>query len=157
MEVIGCACETTPQVLVKNGLFPTALSQPRITVSVNVLDFYRALFEQACDAVNAFATPLHKFYIGRGFCVLNNSVSDISTLCLRVFKSLQGNSIRDPFRRSIGHASQWYDLLKTDIDQHLEETLLQAERQILSIKSPEAHADGRVSLYTTLGSERVLV
>jgi hypothetical protein len=64
MDVAGCTCETIPQVLVKNGLFPTAPSQPRIAVSIPLLDFYRALFEQSCDAVSALASTLNKFYIG---------------------------------------------------------------------------------------------
>jgi len=74
MDVVGCACQTIPQVLVENGLFPTAPSQPRIAVSTPLLDFYRALFEQSCDAVGALASAIHKFYKGRGFRVLDKKV-----------------------------------------------------------------------------------
>ncbi|KAI6108659.1 hypothetical protein EDD17DRAFT_1453786, partial [Pisolithus thermaeus] len=51
-----------PQLLVCNGLFPTALSQPCVAVSVELLGFYRALFEHSCDAINALASALHTQY-----------------------------------------------------------------------------------------------
>ncbi|KAI5987435.1 hypothetical protein EDD15DRAFT_2173414, partial [Pisolithus albus] len=47
------------QLLICNGLFPTAPSQPHMAVSVELLGFYRALFERYCDAVNALASALH--------------------------------------------------------------------------------------------------
>ncbi|KAI6112818.1 hypothetical protein F5141DRAFT_1272645 [Pisolithus sp. B1] len=57
-----CDCVTLPQLLVRNGLFPTAPSQPRVAVSVELLGFYRALFERSCDAINALASVLHTQY-----------------------------------------------------------------------------------------------
>jgi len=53
------------QVLVQNGLFPTALSQIRMAVSIELLDFYAALFERFCDAVKAMAAALNTFYTKR--------------------------------------------------------------------------------------------
>ncbi|KAI6000025.1 hypothetical protein EDD15DRAFT_2362591 [Pisolithus albus] len=58
-----CECVTLPQLLIHNGLFPTTPSQPRMAVSVELLGFYRALFERSCDAVNALASALHTQYI----------------------------------------------------------------------------------------------
>ncbi|KAG2355545.1 hypothetical protein BDR07DRAFT_1303032, partial [Suillus spraguei] len=46
------------QVLVHHGLFPTAPSQPCMVVSVDLLPFYRALFERSCDAIHALASAL---------------------------------------------------------------------------------------------------
>ncbi|KAH7916901.1 hypothetical protein BV22DRAFT_977143, partial [Leucogyrophana mollusca] len=63
-----------PQVLVRNGSFPTAPLQPRIAVSVELLAFYRALFECSCDAINALAYALNTFYVRRGFRMTNNEV-----------------------------------------------------------------------------------
>ena len=64
----------------RHGLFPTALAQPRMAVSVKLLSFYRALFERSCDAVNALAAALSTYYTRRGFCVTNHKVSDIIPL-----------------------------------------------------------------------------
>ncbi|KAF9231360.1 hypothetical protein BU15DRAFT_56234, partial [Melanogaster broomeanus] len=56
-----------PQVLLYHGLFPTAPSQPCMAVSVELLSFYRTLFERSCDAVNALASALNSHYTRRGF------------------------------------------------------------------------------------------
>jgi len=45
MKVIECDCQTIPQVLVANGLFPTSPSQPHMAVSLDLLDFYQVLFK----------------------------------------------------------------------------------------------------------------
>ncbi|RXW17203.1 hypothetical protein EST38_g8659 [Candolleomyces aberdarensis] len=52
-DVSFCACEGVVPVLIRHGLFPGAPSQPRIAISIALLDFYQALFERSCDAVNA--------------------------------------------------------------------------------------------------------
>ena len=62
------------QVLVRNGLFPTAPSQTRMAISIDLLDFYAALFERSCDAVNAMAAAMNTFYMKRGFYFLNDKV-----------------------------------------------------------------------------------
>ncbi|KAG6842279.1 hypothetical protein H0H93_004087, partial [Arthromyces matolae] len=61
--VNSCNCQTTAQVLVSNGLFPTAPTKPRMAVSILLLDFYHALFERSCNAVNALASALTSFYL----------------------------------------------------------------------------------------------
>ncbi|KAG1902468.1 uncharacterized protein F5891DRAFT_921561, partial [Suillus fuscotomentosus] len=58
-----------PQVLLHHGLFPTAPSQPRMEISVDLLSFYRALFECSCDAINALASTLKTHYSCQGFQV----------------------------------------------------------------------------------------
>jgi len=75
VSVTACSCQSIASVLVRNGLFPTAPTQPRIAVSIHLLDFYRALFERSCDAVNAVVSALHTFYKQRGFNVLDKEVS----------------------------------------------------------------------------------
>ncbi|KAG2352837.1 hypothetical protein BDR07DRAFT_1283561 [Suillus spraguei] len=51
------------QTLVFYGLFPTAPSQPRMAISVELLPFYRSLFERSCDTINSLASALHTQYI----------------------------------------------------------------------------------------------
>jgi hypothetical protein len=46
-----------------------------MAISIDLLDFYSALFERSCDAVNAMAAALNTFYIRRGFFLLNGKVS----------------------------------------------------------------------------------
>lgn len=74
LTVRWCECEDLLQVLVSNGLFPTAPLQPQMALSIHLLDFYRALFERLCDAVNAMASALTMFYSHRGFVLLNKQV-----------------------------------------------------------------------------------
>ncbi|KAH7902789.1 hypothetical protein BJ138DRAFT_1021515, partial [Hygrophoropsis aurantiaca] len=64
-------------ILVLHGLFPSAPSQPRMAISMDLLTFYRALFERSCDAVNALASALNNFYIRRGFRMTDNKWFDI--------------------------------------------------------------------------------
>ena len=74
INVQTCECITLPQVLVHNGLFPTSPVQPRIAVSIDLLDFYFALFERSADAVSALAGALKTIYARRGFSILNTKV-----------------------------------------------------------------------------------
>ncbi|KIJ20746.1 hypothetical protein PAXINDRAFT_40682, partial [Paxillus involutus ATCC 200175] len=62
------------QVLVHFGFFPSSPSQPRTAVSIDLLAFYRALFERSCDAINALASGLHTHYTCRGFHMVNKAV-----------------------------------------------------------------------------------
>ena len=55
-----------------------------MAVSVELLDFYRALFERSCDAIHALAAALSTYYTRRGFRVTNRKVSDVP-LCFRYF------------------------------------------------------------------------
>jgi len=52
-----------------------------MAISVELLSFYRALFERSCDAVNALAAALSTYYARRGFRVANRKVSNITLLC----------------------------------------------------------------------------
>ncbi|KIK12800.1 hypothetical protein PISMIDRAFT_55596, partial [Pisolithus microcarpus 441] len=63
-----------PQTLISHGLFPTAPSQPRMAMSVELLSFYHALFERSCDAITALAATLSTYYGRRGFHVTNQQV-----------------------------------------------------------------------------------
>jgi hypothetical protein len=46
-----------------------------MAVSTDLLEFYQTLFEESCDAVNALASALHKFYLRRGFEIEDSRVS----------------------------------------------------------------------------------
>ncbi|KAG1901128.1 uncharacterized protein F5891DRAFT_908086, partial [Suillus fuscotomentosus] len=63
-----------PQVLIHHGLFPTAPLQPRMAVSLELLSFYRALFERSCDAINALTCALKTYYFRRGFQLTDSKV-----------------------------------------------------------------------------------
>ena len=73
-EFLSCTCVTLPQVLIRNGLFPTAPLHPRLAVSIDLLDFYGALFDRSADAVTALAGALKAMYSRRGFPILNSKV-----------------------------------------------------------------------------------
>ncbi|KAJ7583948.1 hypothetical protein C8J56DRAFT_789979 [Mycena floridula] len=114
-------------LLVESGLFPGAPLKPRIAVSIELLDLYRALFQRSCDSIHAFAASLHTVYERNGFRILDNS----------------GDSVLDPFRRSLGCAVQWYDALvmhiETSLDvalQHCDETIQDMNRSQPVLASP---------------------
>ena len=49
-------------------------SHPRLAVSIDLLDFYFAIFERSADAVTALAGALKTMYSRRGFSILNSKV-----------------------------------------------------------------------------------
>ncbi|KAG6819938.1 hypothetical protein H0H93_007262 [Arthromyces matolae] len=112
-------CRELTDVLISNGLFPTAPSHPRMAVSVHLLDFYHTLFERSCDAVNAMAAALNTFYKKRGFVMINR----------------KGAAIQDPFRKGLGYAIQWYDNLQISIEKIVEDAIASAGAQITSDSS----------------------
>ncbi|KAI0694788.1 hypothetical protein C8Q76DRAFT_634071 [Earliella scabrosa] len=100
----SCPCAPLPHTLIGSGLFPTSPSQPRVAVSIDLLDFYFALFERSADAVTALAGALKALYQRRGFPILND----------------KGEPIQDPFRRGLGYAIQWYDCLRNRVESLVE-------------------------------------
>ncbi|KAI9453747.1 hypothetical protein HD554DRAFT_2199295 [Boletus coccyginus] len=114
-----CKCSTVPRVLVHFGLFPTAPSQPRMAVSIDLLSFYRALFERSCDAINALASALHTHYSRRGFRVVDKN----------------GEVAHDPFRRGLGSAVQWYDVLQVEVERRIEGAIEACRDRITAVKS----------------------
>ncbi|CAA7265927.1 unnamed protein product [Cyclocybe aegerita] len=119
LVVHSCDCQGLLQVLVSNGLFPTSPTKPRMAVSIELLDFYNALFERSCDAVNAMASALNSFYTKRGFVLLN----------------AQGGPAQDGFRRGLGYAIQWYDGLVTLVSKSLKDALRIMDQMDESIDS----------------------
>ncbi|KAG9309293.1 hypothetical protein JVU11DRAFT_10780 [Chiua virens] len=104
VDVVSCACATLPQVLVDFRLFPASPSQPRLAVSLDLLGFYRALFERSCDAINALAAALRTHYTRRGFLMVNK----------------KGDALQDPFRHSLAAAVQWYDILQVEVEKQID-------------------------------------
>ncbi|KAH0580597.1 hypothetical protein H2248_002089 [Termitomyces sp. 'cryptogamus'] len=85
-----------------------------MAISIHLLDFYCALFEKSCNAVNAMASALNLFYARRGFVVLNK----------------QGWPVEEPFHRGLGYAAQWYDDLQIWLEQHVDGALLDADSHV---------------------------
>ncbi|KAJ7588794.1 hypothetical protein C8J56DRAFT_1049722 [Mycena floridula] len=105
--VYHCGCQNVFQVLVRNGLFPASPTAPRTAFSFGILEMYRALFEQSCDALNAMSSAMHVFYQHRGFPFLSMN----GTLCL------------DPFRKSLTSAVQWFDCLGIQVADRVAEVV----------------------------------
>ncbi|PPR06800.1 hypothetical protein CVT26_003865 [Gymnopilus dilepis] len=120
--VIHCSCRTTPQVLVKGGLFPTAPSQIRMAFSIDFLDFYASIFQRSCDAVNAMAAALNTFNGQRGFNLLNK----------------KDEKFREPFRKGLGYAAQWLDMLHVFIERSVEDALGEADSAIQEVRKMAA-------------------
>ncbi|KAG2136082.1 uncharacterized protein EDB93DRAFT_1242431 [Suillus bovinus] len=104
-------------ILLHHGLFPTAPSQPHMAVSIKLLSFYRALFERSCDAINALVSALKMHYSRRGF----------------VMTDTRGEIIQDPFRRGLGYAIQWYNILQVQIERQVEEALQNSHDRVATL------------------------
>ncbi|KAF9469487.1 hypothetical protein BDZ94DRAFT_692 [Collybia nuda] len=120
IDAVSCQCQDILTVLVTNGLFPTAPTYPRMAVSIFLLDFYSALFERSCDAINALASALNTFYKRRGFVPINH----------------KGEPMPDAFRRGLGYAVQWYDNLKTSLSKRVEKAVQIADALVQEFNCP---------------------
>ncbi|KAG2113977.1 hypothetical protein DEU56DRAFT_874329 [Suillus clintonianus] len=116
-------------LLILHGLFPTAPLLPRIAVSIELLSFYRALFERSCDAVNALAATLKTHYARRGFQSTDEHNNPNSKLH-------RETSSRNHSGRSLGHAVQWYDILHVKVERTIEEAIQQARDRIRASCEP---------------------
>lgn len=118
-----------------------------MAVSVDLLSFYRALFERSCDAINALASALKNHYSRWGFQMTDAQVS-FNYIFKLLLTLLKGGLIQDPFRRGLGYAVQWFDILQVQVEQQLETllqrswdriTAMQASPEISETHSPTLH------------------
>ncbi|KAF8993326.1 hypothetical protein BDQ17DRAFT_1392690 [Cyathus striatus] len=84
-SVVTCECQNTLQVLVLHGLFPTAPKCPRMAISIGLLDFYQALFEKSCEAINALSAAFTRPFC----CSISFAVQCYSTLQVKVEQLLE--------------------------------------------------------------------
>jgi hypothetical protein len=91
-----------------------------MAVSTDLLDFYWALFERSCDAVTAIASALNSFYARRGFHLRKKVVSEFLTLRSCHADCEKDEGIREPFRRGLGYAIQWYSNLRSLLEERLD-------------------------------------
>lgn len=99
VDVEACQCQDLFQTLVINGLFPTSPSQPRVAVSIDLLNLYIALFERSCDAINALASALKSFYTGWGFIHNNAKVWRSFVLVTALLTTHRGKLFKMRFAR----------------------------------------------------------
>ncbi|KAK7043474.1 hypothetical protein R3P38DRAFT_2510672 [Favolaschia claudopus] len=122
VEITTCPCKSAAVLLVEHGVFPASPTQPKTGISIDLLDFYRALFERSCDAVTALAAALHTLYERRGFRV-----------CTVCYSLSQGEEAVDPFRRVVTQAVQWSCNLRVRLEQRVELALAQAQLSLQSV------------------------
>ena len=53
-----------------------------MAISIDLLAFYRSLFERSCDAINALSSALQSHYVRRGFRMVNKHVCFVSSYLL---------------------------------------------------------------------------
>ncbi|KAK7046978.1 hypothetical protein R3P38DRAFT_2507537 [Favolaschia claudopus] len=115
-----CSCKSAAVLLVEQGVFPASPSKPQTGISLDLLDFYRAMFERSCDAVTALAAALHTVYERRGFRVLSQ-------------RPIRGdgvhNPVQDPFRRLLTQAVQWSSNLRARVECKVDAALQAAATQ----------------------------
>ncbi|KAJ2917427.1 hypothetical protein MD484_g3033, partial [Candolleomyces efflorescens] len=119
-----CSCEPVAVILVQHGLFPCAPSQPKQAIHIPLLDFYQALFERSCDAVNALVSALSTHYTRRGFPVRHSN----------------GTDIKDAFRKGVTAAVSWYDHLHRVIEEAMHAAILESNNPQPAASSTEGEA-----------------
>ncbi|KAJ7585718.1 hypothetical protein C8J56DRAFT_788625, partial [Mycena floridula] len=112
-------------VLVANGIFPCTPIAPQFAVAIPLLNLYRSLFARTCDAIHALANALNTTYERTGFRMLNN----------------EGNKTKDPFRKSLGNAVQWYDVLLMRTEDRLEQALYEADQLVQARRHEEPSSE----------------
>jgi hypothetical protein len=106
-----------------------------MAISVELLSFYHALFERSCDAINALASALKTHYSRRGFVMTDARVSNLYCLFIMADVLLKGEIIQEPFRRGLGHAVQWFDILQVEIERQVEEAVQSSRDRVATIRS----------------------
>ncbi|KAJ2915403.1 hypothetical protein MD484_g5010, partial [Candolleomyces efflorescens] len=102
-HLIGCAkteCVDKHKKSKLLCLYTHPPAQPRQAISIDLLSFFKALFERSSDAAYALANALHTHYERRGFWLRN----------------AKGEAAADPFRKGLTSAMQWYDTLMQQIE-----------------------------------------
>ncbi|KAJ8469462.1 hypothetical protein ONZ45_g16881 [Pleurotus djamor] len=122
IKVTTCPCHELLPLLVGEGLFPCSPVRPNLAVSIQMLEFHRCLFEKALDSVNAFVGGLNNFYLQRGFTL----------------SGTKGDQMTDPFRRAMGQAIQWHDVMLSQIERETRDAISQGDNAVraLPIENP---------------------
>jgi len=58
---------------------------------------------------------------------------------------VKGEVVRDPFRRGLGHAVQWFDILQIEVDSKVEAVLQQCQDRVAEFRKVQ-----RVSQVSTI-------
>lgn len=134
--VQSCQCESACHALLRSGLFPTSPSNPRQAISVELLDLFLALTARSSDAVTAMAAALNATYRNRGFIIANAKVCKLQ-LYFETFSSivLQGKKVKEPFRKGLGYALQWYDCVRIEIERLKENAIASKFMELFQVSS----------------------
>ncbi|KAF7354322.1 hypothetical protein MVEN_01120600 [Mycena venus] len=119
------SCKPAAVLLVEHGVFPASPTRTKTGLAIDLLDFYRALFERSCDVITVLAAALHTVYDQRGFKVLSEQHLSEDERAL------------DPFRRLLIQAVQWVSNLRDRVEKKVAAVLAQTELR-LSIPAPES-------------------
>ncbi|KAF7293403.1 hypothetical protein MIND_01117300 [Mycena indigotica] len=120
VSITTCACKSLGAILVEHGVFPASPRRPRIGMSIDLLELYRAVFERSCDAITALAHALRTVYQRRGYHVLSNTKP--------------GARSTDPFRQSLTQAVLWSSNLRDRLQLRMD-TLLAAAEEAISLNT----------------------
>ena len=99
-----CKCTHFAVWLIKQGFFPTAPSQPNLTVLISFLKFYRVLFKHTGNTVTAVVATLSNFYNSWGYPVVDKKVS-LNNSRYFVYLHCSGGAHFRPLSQIIWHSS----------------------------------------------------
>ncbi|KAJ2932559.1 hypothetical protein H1R20_g4550, partial [Candolleomyces eurysporus] len=94
---------------------------PTTTYNITGL-LFATLTERSSDAVTAMAAALNTTYHMRGFVVVNS----------------KGKKTKEPFRRGLGYALQWYDCLRVEIERAKDQAIASKFAELFQLLPPKA-------------------
>ncbi|TFK17498.1 hypothetical protein FA15DRAFT_734591, partial [Coprinopsis marcescibilis] len=99
-------------LLLLQGMFPSSPLKAQYAFDVEMLGFNNELFKTACVADTALAAALNNNYHRRGYYM----------------RTKKGDKLlSDPFRKSLGHARQWYSVMQSRIEDEVEQAIQRAD------------------------------
>jgi hypothetical protein len=92
IDLPTCSCRPFITVLVENGFFPTAPTQPNLAISIDFLEFYYALFEKSAlhPTLNLGAAMTHSHPPHRTYCANEKGKMTITMKTLVVIERIDG-------------------------------------------------------------------
>jgi len=96
-----------------------------MAVSVELLSLYTALFERSCNAINALATALKRYYNRRGFRMTNRQVSDTITHLHLHFHNCVRVQLCGSHFAVVSVKLQWFNILQSELEKQVDSIVQQ--------------------------------
>jgi len=83
--------------LIPQGLFPTSPYQPHVAISVDLLELFHTIFQQACEATTALTAATKVFYLFQGYIHCKSKVGHFFVVRTSFMTKKTGSSCAGSF------------------------------------------------------------